>query len=297
MVGTRGQARRVAGVLAAAGMVLAAAACGGDDDSTGDTTTPTVSAVTTTAGASTPAGSTPTGSVTNTAVTTTAGDATGEWVATVAGCETSGVTDPADRSAAREVARCDPHTPAPQPLPERVQLTVSSSASLEFMSPVLLAQSLGEFEAENLEVEVVSVSFADAVPQLAQGAIDAAVGGIDLSLFNMGNQGLPVRAVLGNYYPPFAGDYDVAQTGLWCRRDAFTDPADPDPLETEQMVWASSVGKGAGSIYYATVELQKRAPEFDITDVEVQQIPAAEVLTAMQNDAVDCGILVSRSSR
>ena len=59
------------------------------------------------------------------------------------------------------------------------------------MSPILLARNLGEFEKENIEIEMVNVKYADAVPQLAQGTIDAAVGGIEIALFNAGNQDLP----------------------------------------------------------------------------------------------------------
>jgi NitT/TauT family transport system substrate-binding protein len=169
---------------------------------------------------------------------------------------------------------------------------VSSAFSLEFMSPILLAKSLGEFDKENLDVDIVNVSFADAVPQLAQGTIDASVGGIELALFNAGNQGLPVKAVLGNYFPGNAGNYDEPQTGLWCRRDAFSDPENPDPAETQDMVWASSVGKGSISIYYSATEIAQRVPGFDVSGVEVQQIPSADTVTALQNNAIQCGILL-----
>ena len=175
---------------------------------------------------------------------------------------------------------------------ERTKLTVSSAFSLEFMSPILLAQSLGEFEKENLEIEMVNVKFSDAVPQLIQGSIDASVGGIEVALFNAGNQGLDVKAVMGNYYPPDAGDPDVPQTGLWCRRDSFTTPDDPDLAETQDMTWGMSVGRGSISMYYVAAEIGLQVPDFDVTQVQVETIPSAENLTAMQNGAIDCGILL-----
>lgn len=279
--------------FAIATALLAAAACGGDDSGSDETTAaPTTTAATT----DTTAGSTETttGSTETTAGSTeTTAGGTGEGlVATVAGCEASGVTDQVDMTPGRAVARCDADTPAPQPLAEKTTLTVSSAFSLEFMSPILLAKSLGEFEKENLDVEIVSVGFADAVPQLAQGTIDASVGGIELALFNAGNQGLPVKAVLGNYFPGNAGNYDEPQTGLWCRRDAFSDPENPDPAETQDMIWASSVGKGSISVYYSATEIAARAPGFDVSGVEVQQIPSADTVTALQNNAIQCGILL-----
>jgi NitT/TauT family transport system substrate-binding protein len=304
---TKKRQHKVLAGLVIAGSLLLAAACGGDDGDSDDTTaapatteatteTTAESTDTTAESTDTTAESTDTTAesteTTAASTETTTGGSGGELVATTPGCEEHGVTEQALISPEREPARCDPGTPAPQPLAERATLKVSSAFSLEFMSPILLAQSLGEFEKENIEIEMVNVSYADAVPQLAQGTIDASVGGIEIALFNAGNQDLPVRVVLGNYYPPDAGDYDVPQTGLWCRRDAFSDPQNPDPLETMDMTWASSVGKGSISIYYSSTEIAQRAPGFDITDVEVQQIPSADTVTALQNGAIQCGILL-----
>jgi NitT/TauT family transport system substrate-binding protein len=220
-----------------------------------------------------------------------AGGAEQVEVVEVEGCE-DGWTDPSDRSADRQVARCEPGAPAPQPLPERETVRLASAFRLEFNSPVLLAESMGEFDKENIEFEFVNLPFSDAVPQLAQGQVDAAIGGFELALYNGGNQGLPVKAVMGNYYPPDAGDYDVPQTGLWCRRDAFTNPEDPDPAETQDMVWASSVGRGSSSVYYSVTELRERVPEFDVEDLQVERIPSADTVQALQNGAIDCGVLL-----
>lgn len=209
----------------------------------------------------------------------------------VAGCE-NGWTDPSDMSPDRQVARCTPGNPAPQPLPEMTTVKMSSSFRLEFNSPVLLADTMGEFAKENIEFEFVSVGFADAIPQLAQGTLDAAIGGFELALYNAGNQGLPVKAVMGNYFPPKAGDYSVPQTGLWCRRASFSDPQNPDPAETQRLKWASSVGKGSSAVYYSVTELEKRVPDFSVDDLQVDKIPAADIVTALQNGAIDCGVLL-----
>jgi NitT/TauT family transport system substrate-binding protein len=215
---------------------------------------------------------------------------TGE-VEPVEGCE-DGWTDPSDMSPDRPVARCTPGSPAPQPLAEPATVKLGSSFRLEFNSPVLLADTMGEFAKENITFEFVNLPFADSIPQLAQGELDAAIGGFELALYNAGNQGLPVKAVMGNYFPPDAGDYSVPQTGLWCRRDRFTDPADPDPAETQRLKWASSVGKGSSAVYYSVTELQNRVPDFSVDELQVDRIPAADIVTALQNGAIDCGVLL-----
>jgi NitT/TauT family transport system substrate-binding protein len=263
------------------------AACGDDDDDT----TAAPSATTASGEATTTAGSGATTPVDGAATTTSGGTGTTTAANLAAGCE-HGLTDPADLSPDRELARCEKGAPAPKPLPEMTTVKLSSSTRLEFMSPILLADSLGELQKENIKLEFVTLTFADAAPQLAQGTLDAAVGGLEIALFNAGHQGLPIKAVMGNYFPPNAGDITKAQTGLWCRRDSFTTPDHPADEELETMSWGSAVGKGSASVYASASEIQKRTPDFDVTKADIQRLPSADIVTALQNGAVDCGILL-----
>ncbi len=276
--------------VALVAMSTLVAACGDDDDDSADSATTgatTAVAETTTGGdaTTTSGGDAATSTSGAGATSTTAGSSL------VAGCE-NGLTDPSDLDPDRPIARCEKGAPAAVPLAQREKVRISSSTRLEFMSPILLAQSYGEFEKENLEVEVVTLTFADAAPQLAQGSLDAAVGGLEIALFNAGNQGLPIKAALGNYFPPHAGDRTTPQTGLWCRRDAFTTPDDPADKELEAMTWGSAVGKGSASVYASANEIGKRTPDFDITKADIQRLPSADIVTALQNGALDCGILL-----
>lgn len=209
----------------------------------------------------------------------------------VPGCE-NGWTDPTDLSPSRPVARCSPGTPAPKPLSQSTNLTVSIPWRLEFAAPILLANSMGEFAKENLTITIVAMPGYDAIPQLAQGQLDASVGGYEVAFFNAERIGLPVRAVMGNYFPPSAGDYSVPQTGLWCRRDSFSDPANPNLLETQDMTWSTATGKSSVAFFYSVEELTKRFPEFDAERVKTTVLPATESPTALQNGAVDCATLI-----
>ena len=169
---------------------------------------------------------------------------------------------------------------------------MASAFKLEFNSPVLLADSLGEFAKENIKLELVNLSFADAVPQLASGQLDAAIGGIEIALFNAGNNNLPVKAVMGNYYPPDAGDTSIPQTGLWCRRDAFSTPAKPKLKEAREPEVGVVGRQGSVAVYYSVEELRKKVPNFSVKNTEIAQIPSADIVTAMKNKAVDCGVLL-----
>src|SRR5690606_11848899 len=59
----------------------------------------------------------------NTTVEGGGGEGNGE----VEGCGPEAATDPTDMSVGREVARCEPGFPAPQPLPEMTTINVSSA--------------------------------------------------------------------------------------------------------------------------------------------------------------------------
>jgi len=219
---------------------------------------------------------------------TTAG-ATRSAAKAVAGCGAQATTDPTDLSKDRKPARCESGSPAPKPLAEPTTLNVSSSFRLEFIAPLLVGDALGEYAKENLKINLIPLRFSDAVPQLANGQIDVAVGGIEGALYNAANQGLPVKMTLGNYFPPDAGDPSVDQTGMWCRSELFKNAAKPKPQEVKGKTLGSAVGNASASMYYVQAWMGKKAK---ITDLNVQTIPSTDMVQAMKNKALDCAILL-----
>jgi NitT/TauT family transport system substrate-binding protein len=69
-------------------------------------------------------------------------------------------------------------------------------------APVLLADSMGEFAAEGLRVELVDQPASDAFASLATGEVDAVVGPIDAPFFDAVRDGSRARWVLGGPRPP-----------------------------------------------------------------------------------------------
>lgn len=284
-------------ILAAASLLVTA--CGDDKkDTAASTAAPSSTAApagdssSTTAAASdsTAAGSSTDSSTAGSGSTGASGAAP---KATAKGCEGTGATDPADVSVGRKPARCEKGFPEPKPLKEMTTIRVSSAFKLEFMSPLLLADSMGELAKENLKMDFINVKLSDAVPQMATGDIDVAVGGLEVALFAAGNQDLPVKAVLSNYYPPHAGDESIPQTGFWCRRDAFTTPDKPNLKEIEKMRISSSVGRGTVSWYYAIEEIRRQGyPDFTIANATIEQMPSADTPAALENKGIDCGIIL-----
>ena len=281
-------ARRLLATLAV--VAFAAAACGGDDDD-GTATTAAASAETTTAAEVTTtvadaATTTAAATATSAAPATTAGGGTATSAPSggAAGCE-NGTTDPTDLSVGRQPARCDPGYPEPQPLAERAKIVFANAFISEYVAPFILADSLGEFDKENLDVEIVNLSFEDALPQLATGTVDAINGAPSLAFYNAHASGVDVDWVLGNFFPPNAGDTSVPQTGLWARASVFSDPSNPDPKELEGHKVASAVGL-ASVISYPLSQAFSSAGA-DPTKMEYVQIPSADMATALENGAVD----------
>jgi NitT/TauT family transport system substrate-binding protein len=210
----------------------------------------------------------------------------------VAGCGPQAASDPTERSASRQPARCAAGSPAPAPLAQRQKVTLAAQTKGEYLAPVLVGMAKGEFEKENLDVELASVPFADALPQLASGTIDMAQGGPYASVVNAVQTGFDVRWALGNFFPPHGGDVATPQSGLWFRRDAFTDPAHPSlaALKTKPPVVANTQGSGTPAVLW--LEKAFREAGIDFSTVQFQSLAPADQVTALQSGAVQGAYLL-----
>jgi NitT/TauT family transport system substrate-binding protein len=139
------------------------------------------------------------------------------------GCGSAARTDAGDLAASRPVARCAAGSPAPQPLARPARVRVALTQRGEAAAPVLLADRMGEFAAEGLQVELVDQPASEAFAALAAGDVDAVVGPIDAPFFDAVRGGTGARWVLGGSVSPAPDDTDVPQAGLWLRSDLMRD--------------------------------------------------------------------------
>ena len=206
------------------------------------------------------------------------------------GCEEGSVTPIDDRSPGRSVARCEAGYPQAQPLSELTKVSVVTKWKAEFVAPILVGIEFGEFAAENLEIEFVDLGFADALAELDGCNLDFGVGGTEAALHNAINNDVDVKMILGNYYPPDAGDLSVDQTGLWARRDAFSDPDNPDLAELSGQKIASAVGLGSVISYPIGASLQPSG--VSLLDMTVEKIGSSDMVLALENNAVQAAWLL-----
>jgi NitT/TauT family transport system substrate-binding protein len=136
------------------------------------------------------------------------------------GCGSAGLTDAADLDGARPVARCAAGYPEPRPLgTTAARLRVAVTQRSEAAAPVLVADRLGEFAAEGLDVEIVDQRATEAFAALAAGDVDVVAGPVDAPFFDAVNAGAGARWVLGGTLSTAPGDTDVPQAGLWFRSE------------------------------------------------------------------------------
>lgn len=267
------QRRRATGLLAAAALAVTAAACGGDDDAddAANTTTTTEAAASTTEPGEAPADTaTPD---TSTPDTSTPDGATDD---TTPGTDAPGTTAP---SGAGDLAEAL----APQPLAETETVRLSFQIPIESYTHILLAKELGEFERENLNVEFVSLASTDAIPQLMSGDLEAVVGAWSAGSINAIAAGADMRSVTEFGVEPQGG------AGIY----VINELAEQGPAALE----GQKIGSAVGLASFATLFLEEYLQQggLDITDIQVEQLPGAEVPTAMNNGAVAAAYLTAPS--
>lgn len=251
--------RRSALFAAFAAVTLAVTACGGDDDS--DSTPAPTAASTTAAAPDTTTGSSSAPSTAGTDATapaTTAGDAAG-----------------------------GPDTPAPQPLPERVKVTASIPfRGIEPYAQLLLADFFGEFEKENLEVEIVEQQTNNAVVLLQQGDVDFMPAAVSAGLYNAIFGGADIRVVGGGI-----GFTAANHQGYYARQGALADDGTFDPCSLDGKSVSTGSATALGSP--AVVELAALLAECDLTLDDVNIVPqgGGDLFAAMEAGAVDVGNL------
>jgi len=202
----------------------------------------------------------------------------------VEGCGDEAVGEIDDESPDHQPARCEPGFPAPAPLAERATVKVALNFRVAGYSPILLGEHLGEFDKENIDVEIVEMPSVDALPLLAKGDIDLVTSAPEASLYSAVNQGLDLKLIMGANYSPSAGDFSIGQQGIWARADAFSDPANPDLAELKGKTIGSAVG--FTSVIMWPIERALNEAGISLTDVRVEQIPGDATVQALENDAI-----------
>jgi NitT/TauT family transport system substrate-binding protein len=184
------------------------------------------------------------------------------------GCGSAALTDAANVDASRAVARCAAGFPEPQPLGRSARLRVAVTQWGEAAAPVLLADRMGEFGAEGLEVEIVELPASEAFAALASGDVDAVAGPVDAPFFDAVHGGAGARWVLGGTLSPAPTDTEVPQAGLWFRSELVGRSGQWSDLR------GAAIGLGAGGRSAAVYPVATVAGQGGLSLNDVDLVPA-----------------------
>lgn len=229
--------------VAAAVVALFVAACGGDDNGSA-TTTPPSSTVPTENTAASPS---------TTADVAAAPDG-GDPCATV---------------------------PAPEPLAERTSISIAMPVKVQFFNHALLADALGEFEAENIDADIEIAQTPDIVTLLAQGKIDVGAIGLNVGVLNAIAEGVDIRWV---------GAFNRVQesdlAGFYVRSDWVDDPSTFDVSQLAGAKIGIGVGGRATQQILDVQDVLDRAG-LTLDDVTLVELASSDFGSAMKSGAID----------
>lgn len=165
------------------------------------------------------------------------------------GCGEAAETSVDDMAANRPVARCAAGSPEAAPLPgEPTTVRVGIRATTEDLAPLLLADQMGELEAENLAVELTT--YDDALSLFAAldaGEVDAVAGDLDAPFFDLvdahdqaGTAG--PWLIMGGAVASRPNDLSTPQAGLWVRTAVLEKPDQWSDLEDQKVAVEDSIG-------------------------------------------------------
>jgi NitT/TauT family transport system substrate-binding protein len=180
-----------------------------------------------------------------------------------------------------------PGTPAPRPLPERTSATIAVAFPVEPFAAVYLAQEMGEFEAENLDVEIVQMPANEGIVALASGQIEMQLAGISAGALNAIAGGTDLVFVANGHYLD-----EAHQDGLWVRKDLLGPDGEIDPARIPGMrISLGSAGVSTTSAVPVARWLDEHG--YGLGDITSVPLGGPDMLVALEQGSVDASYLNS----
>lgn len=191
----------------------------------------------------------------------------------------------ADDDTAGEDAFADggpPSGTSPQPLAEVREITVGVTSPIASYANFFLADRLGAFEEENLDVTFEVVPAQDAQLLLNQGRIDVALTAINPGVLNLAASGGDVRAVWAG-----GGRPEGSTQGWYVDRALLDDQGDLDGDRLEGARLAGPGVPGTGALSFLFERLRASAPGLAVDDLTYENLQVPDAVTALRNGSVD----------
>jgi NitT/TauT family transport system substrate-binding protein len=174
---------------------------------------------------------------------------------------------------------------APQPLAERTKVVVGWSGAYEVWASAIVAEGMGEFEAENLDVEFTTITASDAIAGMETGRLDVMVGSISAGFFNAIDGGAKFRWVA----PAFLPATDTKE-GLWMA-NTYLDASGKPKVDTLSGTKLGLGSGGAGASIAPIVNEWLAESGLSLGDFEYLNATGPDILVALESGAISAGWL------
>jgi ABC-type nitrate/sulfonate/bicarbonate transport system substrate-binding protein len=145
----------------------------------------------------------------------------------------------------------------------------------------LLADAMGEFQAENLSPSIEILQTPDIITLLAQGKVDVGAIGLNAGVLNAIASGVDIKWVSG-----FTQVQPSDQAGLYVRSDWVEDPESFDMAKLKGAKIAIGVG-GLSTQQILDIKQALAQDGVQLDEVEVVELASSDFGSAMQSHAVD----------
>lgn len=177
--------------------------------------------------------------------------------------------------------------PAPRPLAERTSVTIVPAVAIENFAPAYLAETFGEYEKENLDVEITNLPPNEGYLLLEQGKVHLQVGGINSGFLNLVASGGDLRWVGGVFQQS-----DENREGLYVRNEVFEPDGSVDPQRFSSMRMAiGAAGVTSPSVLPAYNWVVEEGGDF--AAVEQLNLGGSEIMIALEQGSIDAGYVLT----
>ncbi|WP_406053912.1 ABC transporter substrate-binding protein [Streptomyces sp. NBC_01077] len=180
----------------------------------------------------------------------------------------------------------DGGAPAPEPLAKNTKVTIAMAALAENFAGVLLADQMGEFKKENLDVSVQVLPTTETLTSMAQGRIQFQPSGLTAATLNGISSGDTYR-VVGFMYDTIG----EIKEGIWIGNKYFDANGKVDPEKVRGMkLVLGPIGIGQSTAGSASKWLQSIG--LSLEDVQIVNMSPPDTVVAMKQGAVDGAYLL-----
>lgn len=182
------------------------------------------------------------------------------------------------------VDSADPLAPVPLKEPKTVRVAVTSGA-LSY-GALFAANGLGEFEKENLTVDVQVVPAQDAHVLLNQGRLDVAVTIPTPGVLNLISGGADVRVVF-----PGGGRQEDSTQGWYINKKALGPDGKFDPEDVKGRSLGVPTGRASGAMGLFFEKIRAQGVDLKPDDIKFENLSGPDIASALERGAIDIGYI------